>query len=332
MTDKPNGSIPYILCIHRITRPSMSGATLSTSKKIDKHVFLMGRPPMSEFLGVVSSQVNYDASHIAQLADDWRLASNHILKLQKDQASAPDKPAYKDVPANLKLLAEQALTDEIFQRSFNVVKPVVRMVELDSLVVSQKHINLNYVEELKKQLGKTPSDEDIFKTCIPIEHPMPEISASRVSSNSFVFVSQSADLRVLDSTLLRPNQIKNYTTSGPMATVLGMAVGTGSNCLNSMFVNGRMILNNGSHRAYALRSMGITYAPCIVQQVTCKDELDIVATAEFLQNPAEFIEAPRPAMLKDYFDLELIKILPVQRKRRQIKISYTIETIDVPDI
>jgi len=37
-------------------------------------------------------------------------------------------------------------------------------------------------------------------------------------------------------------------------------------------------------------------------------------------------------MLKDYFDSELIKILPVQRKTRQIKISYTVETIDVPGI
>ncbi len=52
---------------------------------------------------------------------------------------------------------------------------------------------------------------------------MPAISASRVSANSFVFVSQSADLRVLDSTLLRPSQIQNYSTSGPMAAMLGMA-------------------------------------------------------------------------------------------------------------
>ena len=309
----------------------MSSDRNQSFKKIDEHVFLMGRPPMSEFLGVVSSQVNYEASNIAQLADDWRLANKRIQELQQIQAKAADRPAYTDVPAALKSLAEQALADEIFQRSFSVVKPVVRMVELDTLVVSQKHINLNYVEDIKKQLGINPSEEKIFKTCIPIEHPMPAISASRVSANSFVFVSQSADIRVLDSTLLRTNQIQNYCTSGPMAAMLGLAVGTGSNCLNTMFVNGRMILNNGSHRAYALRSMGITHAPCIVQQVTSKDELDIVAMAEFLQNPAAFIEAPRPAMLRDYFDRELIKILPVQRKRRQIKISYTIETMDVPD-
>jgi len=314
-----------------MSRDNPSESKKSESKKIDNHVFLMGRPPMSEFLGVVSSQVNYDSSNIAQLADEWRSANNRISELQQAEGRAADNPAYKDVPDDLKALAEQALADEIFKRSFNVVKPVVRMVELDTLVVSQKHINLNYVEQLKAQLGDSPSGEEIFKTCIPIEHPMPEISASRVSPNSFIFVSQSADLRVLDSTLLRPTQIENYNTSGPMAAVLGMAVGTGSNCLNAIFVNGRMVLNNGSHRAYALRSMGITHVPCIVQAVTSKDELDIVAMAEFLQNPAAFIEAPRPAMLKDYFDRELIKILPVQRKRRQIKISYTIETMDVPD-
>ena len=310
----------------------MSRDNSSNLKKVDNHVFLMGRPPMSEFLGVVSSQVNYESSHVAQLADDWRLANQRIIGLQQDQGKAADNPSYKDVPDDLKSLADQALADEIFQRSFNVVKPVVRMVELDTLVVWQKHVNLNYVDEIKKLLGNKPSDEEVFKTCIPIEHAMPDISASRVNTNSFVFMSPSADLRVLDSTLLRANQIHDYTTSGPMAAMLGIAVGTGSNCLNAMFVNGRMILNNGSHRAYALRSMGFTHAPCIVQQVTSKDELDIVATHEFLQNPIAFVEAPRPAMLKDYFDPELIKILPVQRKRRQVKISYSVEIMDVPDM
>ncbi len=301
-------------------------------KKIDNHVFLMGRPPMSEFLGVVSSQVDYSASQLGQLADDWRKVSLLLDGMQTSQADSSNNPKYLDVPDGLNSLAEQALADEIFQRSFSVVKPVIRMVELDTLVVSQKHINLNYVQEIKSKLGKAPSEEAVFKTCIPIDHPMPAISASRVSPNAFVFVSQSADLRVLDSTLLKANQINNYSTSGPMAAMLGMAVGTGSNCLNAMFVNGRMVLNNGSHRAYALRALGFTHAPCMVQQITNKEELEIVATAEFLQNPALFIDAPRPAMLKDYFDDKLIKILPVQRKNRQIKISYTVEAIDVPDI
>ena len=113
---------------------------------------------------------------------------------------------------------------------------------------------------------------------------------------------------------------------------MGIAIGSGSNCLNSIFVNGRMVLNNGSHRAYALRSIGYTHAPCIVQQVTSQDELDLVATPEFLRDPATHIETARPAMLKDFFNAELTKILPVQRKLRQIKISYKIEAIDIPDV
>lgn len=301
-------------------------------QNIDNHVFLIGRPPMSEFLGVVNSTIDYEHSQLTQLADEWRTANQHINELQKTQANIVDKAGYKDVPKSLESLANQVLDDKIFQRAFNIVKPVIRMVELDSLVVFQKHINLNYVDGIKKQLGSSPDEVAVFKMCLPVDHPLPAISATRVSNDSFVFVSSSADVRVLDMALLDGEQIQNYSTTGPIASVLGFVVGSGSNCLNALYINGRMILNNGSHRAYALRSMGFTHVPCIVQQVLSIDELDVVATAEFLQNPAAYLETARPALLQDYFDEKLIKVLPVQRKKRQIKISYKIETIDVPDI
>lgn len=35
-------------------------------------------------------------------------------------------------------------------------------------------------------------------------------------------------------------------------------------------------------------------------------------------------------LLKDYFDKDLFKTLPVARKIRQIKVSYEVEVIDVP--
>jgi len=305
---------------------------INQNQNIDKHVFLVGRPPMAEFLSVVNSQVDYDHSQLGQLADEWREANQLVLEMQQSQAELANKPDYRDVPDSLVELATRVLQDKIFQRSFNIVRPVIRMVELDSLVVFQKHVNLNYVEEIKARLGSNPDEETVFKECLPIEHPLPAISASRVSNDSFVFVSPSADIRVLDTALLDKEQLQNYSTSGPVASVLGLVVGSGSNCLNTLYINGRMILNNGSHRAYALRSMGYTHAPCIVQQVINKDELAIVATPEFLQDSAAYLETARPALLKDYFDEKLVKILPVQRKKRQIKISYKIETIDVPDV
>ena len=175
--------------------------------KIDNHVFLTGRPSLTEFLSVVNSQVDYEPSQLGQLSDEWRAANAIVNDMQQSQAGAADKPDYQDMPDSLRDLANQILEDEIFQRSFNIVKPVIRMVELDSMVVFQKHINLNYVEKIKQQLGENPSEETILKTCLPIDHPMPDISAARVSKDAFVFISPSVDIRVLDTCLLDKNQI-----------------------------------------------------------------------------------------------------------------------------
>src|SRR2546430_11202463 len=41
-----------------------------------------------------------------------------------------------------------------------------------------------------------------------------------------------------------------------------------------------LILNNGSHRAYALRELGITRVPCIVQHVSCREELNVLACTD----------------------------------------------------
>ena len=56
--------------------------------------------------------------------------------------------------------------------------------------------------------------------------------------------------------MLRPEQVTDYQAAGPLAGVVGVAVGYGSNFLNAVALGGRLVLNNGFHRAYALRPSG----------------------------------------------------------------------------
>ena len=56
-----------------------------------------------------------------------------------------------------------------------------------------------------------------------------------------------------------------------------LVVGYGINAMNAIQVGNRLILNNGSHRGYALRSLDIAKAPCIIQRMTRRDELESYA-------------------------------------------------------
>ena len=91
-----------------------------------------------------------------------------------------------------------------------------------------------------------------------------------------------------------------------------------------------MVLNNGSHRAYALRKVGITHVPCIINHVAGREELRVVGADDLSSNPDLYLKHPRPSLFKDYFDPLLHRIFEIRRKLRQIRVRIEVEEIDVP--
>src|SRR5437899_1844232 len=108
---------------------------------IDEHVFLTGRPPMGEFLGFVTGQsVTGRAQDLSELAERWRLAHDHIQRLEDEERGAADSPLIANPPSELAPLIESLKADPIYQRSFQVVPADISIVNLNSLVVFQKSI------------------------------------------------------------------------------------------------------------------------------------------------------------------------------------------------
>ena len=66
------------------------------------------------------------------------------------------------------------------------------------------------------------------------------------------------------------------------------------------------------------------------QQVSRREEFEVVGAQVVRQNYDLYLTNPRPPMLKDYFDPDLRKVIPVPRKRRMVKVSFGVETTDIP--
>lgn len=298
----------------------------------DRWVFLCGRPPMQEFLGFVKQNAADEAdANMQTLSDEWRAANDRINQLVVSEPDWANNPTIGAIPEALRGLVDQVANDSMYRLAFQVVPTTIGMVELDRLVVYQKHINLTYADELIGRLGAAPTEEEVFRLCLPIDHPQPPLRRMRTADNAFVFVSPSMDIRFLDSLDFDATRIDGYVPRGPGNGTIGIVVGYGSNYLNAISANNRLVLNNGSHRAYALRAAGVTHVPCIIQQVTRSEELPLVCPA-VANSPADYLVQARPSVLKDYFDPALGKTVNVWRKFRQVRVIFNIEVTDVPGV
>lgn len=295
------------------------------------YIYLKGRPDLKDFIRFVRKK-SIEPPNEDVLIEDWKAAQKRIAKLEKTEAGAADNPPITKLDVNgrhEKYLIE-LLKNPLIQNGFNTVPTDIAYIELNRLIVYQKHIDLSHVEEIKKKLGPSPDEEQIFNTCLPPNQSHPPVKWGRKGKDSYVFLSPSNDLRYLGTMQLKPENVTGLPHPGNLIGVIGFAAGFGSNFLNAVYTHNRLILNNGSHRAYALHDLGVTHVPCLIQHVHSMDELDVVATTEIVEDPDYFLKHPRPAMLRDYFNPELRRSLKVQRKLREITVRFSFDESDIP--
>jgi hypothetical protein len=291
-------------------------------------LYLTGRPALRHFLRFASKAVDPPPEGI--LVDEWHAARDVLQTLEKTESGAADNPGLIELGPEYDALLEEFLKDPIQRASFNAVPSEIALVELDRMVVYQKNIDLSFTSQLEKELGCTPDRETIFRMCLPYHHPQPPVKWSRVDSKTYVFVSPSNDLRFLGAAPLKNGQIQNCPIVGDIVSMLGLAIGFGSNFMNALYAENRLILHNGSHRAYTLRKMGFTHAPCIVQHVPSREAIDVAASPDVRPDIEIYLTHARPPMLRDYFNPQLFKMLSFQRRLQQITVRFDVSEAEVP--
>jgi hypothetical protein len=294
----------------------------------DRHALLTGRPPIQEYLAIAQQAAGGSPADIGALMAAWRSANDRIAALEITEAGAADDAALTPVAPELQELRDQYLADPMIMRSFALLPSDVQAVDLDEVVVFQKSVNLRYAEQIGTALGKRISTEDLMRFSLGLDQPPPPVRFALAAQNAYSFVSESTDLRCLEVTTLDPRQITGFTPQGHAARVIGIVVGFSSNALNVVRANGRLILSNGSHRAYALRKAGVTLVPAVVQEVGHLDELALFPAIK--EHADMYLTARRPPLLKDYFDTSLHTIIELPRRLRQVRISYGVEVTDAP--
>jgi hypothetical protein len=302
-----------------------------SSQLVDDFVFLNGRPPISEFIGFIKVMaLNGHDIDQHSLMSEWRAANDRVRELEQAERGLADNPVVGPVDPTAAPLLQAALDNPSAQKTFGAVPVEWCTVELDRLVVHQKFINLRYVGELKSVVPTTLNPIELARFSAGMGMPQSEVKVSQTNMNVFAFTSESEDLRVLDVHLLESSQVSNYVVSGIPVKVLTAVVGFSPNFITALKIGNRLILHNGSHRAFALRDLGITHVPCLVQHISREDELEMVGVPDLKTFPDRYLKSSRPSLLKDYFDPQLRKIVPVVRKHRLVQVQVAWQEGKVP--
>lgn len=303
---------------------------LRKNKAGQELVWLLGQPHLSDYLDFVKTKVVGGAAIDPRiLADEWRTANDVYAELEAAEAGFADETRPCAIGRALKPLARRLEENPWFRDSFDNLPYAIERVELDKLVASQNQVERSFTRPFIQRL-RSMSDEELFNFCLPVDKPMPPVQVSRLSGDRFVFTSPSTDFRSHSPRMLRPAEIPQVTSSGPISAFVGIAIGFGSNFLSAVRSDRRILLQNGYHRAYALRCAGLTHAYCVVEDVTRKDELKLTVDDTVAEDPEFYFASQRPPLLKDFFDRRLAKrlsILPmVNHVEVEIKVRSSIAT------
>jgi hypothetical protein len=291
-----------------------------------EELWLLGQPPLSRLLDFVEdTAIDPDKVDRAALATEWRAANDYYMELEKTEAGIANQGTHRELDPRLAALADEVAAHPHFRRTFNTLPTTFGMVELDSLIVYQRHVTRNFVDARMARIGAAPAAEALFRICMPLGEPEAPVQIQKVGSRRYIFRSKSTDFRFHEPTLLRGEQMTGYDSLGAIAGVVGLVVGFGSNFLNAVRVGNRVLLNNGYHRAVALRALGITHAPCIIQTASRVDELQISVRSRVADEPELYFESARPPLLRDFFDPRIRKLVPIRQRTRHIEVNFEIK-------
>lgn len=305
--------------------PASSLSARPTSAGEHTEIYLLGLGSLGRYLKFIEDAVVREpGSDMSGLTAEWRDAVAHYQELEVSEAGSVLQGSHRELDPVFAPLAARLQSQQAFRRTFDVLPTSFGMVELDRLIVHQPSVAGSFVDALRGRVGSAPTPETLFDLCLSLDAPAAPVTVQRIGPRRFVFSSDSTQLSAGEPAVLPVDPSVYQPGLETISSMVGLGIGFGPNFLNVVRVGRRHLLNNGYHRACALRALGVTHVPCVIQQATHVEDLQIVAGRRVAAEAEFFLESARPPMLMDFFNPRLRKVLPVRRPVQRIEVSIEV--------
>lgn len=288
--------------------------------------FLLGPRHLEEWLDEASAlSTSGPVPDRGVLTDLWRTGQREYARLARAEAGAADGAAVRAIPPSMAKHISQLVAVEGVRRTFDTVPVAFGLVPLDSLIISQYSMTQAVVDRIVQAHPLPIRPKRLAELCLPLRAPAANFRLAQRHEREFTFVADAHDMRFLDAQVIEPMNVQQAPVMGHPQAVVALSVGFSANLLNTVRYNGRIALNNGHHRALALRALGITHAPCLIQPCASMEDLQQAACSEIVNQADLYFNEPRPPLLRDFDNPLLTHRFAAPRMRRVLTIKVDIQ-------
>src|SRR6266536_4852129 len=117
-------------------KPALTAAAQHVAA--DENLYLIGRPTLKQFIRYVRGHA-VDPPAEGPLTAEWQAAQTVVRTLEKEEAGLADNPPIRSMGLEYESFLTEFLKDPLVHYNFNTVPTEVAFVELDRMVVYQKH-------------------------------------------------------------------------------------------------------------------------------------------------------------------------------------------------
>lgn len=305
-------------------------------------VYLFAFMPLPEANGVLLGELGHTLD-IAELRSYWLDRTTKIETLARTDPYVIDDSNLVEIEKGLdESLKEKIDSIEGRLKAYSIWKTTphaIKLVEIDKLIALQNHINLNRVRKIAEHLSSDSSTEELLDLCFDFDRPSVPISYGMTANNTYVFTSEDEDVRIAQPTI---RMLPRYDTSGDTANLgklpsLLIQATAGDPFIYALKTHVaqqiapgvvlkryQFTLQNGFHRAYAMRERGFRHMPCLVVDPISSNETALLG-ANWPPERLAQITTQRPPLMKDFFNQDLTEAIKVPRRKIVWKISWGIE-------
>jgi hypothetical protein len=188
---------------------------------------------------------------------------------------------------------------------------------IESLLAPQWHADLDYVDEIKGQLRKEMSPEDLLRFAMSEGR----ITEPIVVGTQVLFTSPRRDLHA------DPIPMVREVTGGEFEIVVRAA--SRPNYIQVAKIGERLFLSNGVHKVCALHQMGFSRIPCVYRTAHNLAEAGINPQSTSLFRQPIF-DSQRPAVVTDFLNPKAAVPLKMRSMYQILQVTVGVGTLTVP--